>query len=89
MSTSIAHVPFYDRPIRITGLQACQWGGRRAEFVKGLLREVMEEREGRPLAWVMDINIDAITLVYADSGKPVMVPPSSSGDGATLLLAAP
>lgn len=77
-----------ERPIRITGLEACSWGRSRLEFIKGLVQQVMEEREGRAMEWVAEINIDALTLTYADDGSPVMAPNAGAAE-TQLLLAAP
>lgn len=78
-----------DRPIRITGLQVCQWGARQTAFIKELVQQVMEEREGRQMAWLMEINIDAMTLVYADDGASVMIPAATSAGEPSLRLVSP
>ena len=52
-----------EREIRITGMQAAEWGPTRFKFVSDLLKTAAEEKAGEPMEWVSEFNRDATVLL--------------------------
>lgn len=63
-----------ERPIRITRLQAVEWGSEQTKFLGGLIKQVAEEKAGEALEWVTEHNIDAQVLLPVN--RPTLYPPT-------------
>lgn len=59
-----------EREIRITGLQAAEWGPSTLKFMSGIIKQVMEEKTGEPMEWVAEFNRDASVLLPVAREKP-------------------
>lgn len=59
-----------ERDIRITGLQAAEWGPSTLKFMIGLIQQVMEEKAGEPMEWVPEFNRDSTVLLPVSRTKP-------------------
>lgn len=57
-----ASVDAGEKPIRITGTQAAEFGPGFLTLAKDLIKQVFEERTGKPHEWLQEINVDAIVL---------------------------
>jgi hypothetical protein len=62
-----------EQPIRISGLQAANLGQNGYAMARDVLKQVIEERTGKPHEWAHLLNVDAIELVPVPENPPAPV----------------